>query len=153
MKRSTLLIILAVLAIGGTGAVYAYGKHGHWHMTPAEKVALVTDRVSEKLELNPQQRQNFVSLAETVAQLMVEARSSKAQHLAEIDQLLEGPSFNQARALELVQHKTDTINNKAPLVVSQLAIFLDSLSAGQKQQLRGYIEHHHEHHRRGHDGH
>ena len=153
MKRSTLLIILALIAVGGTGAVYAYGKHGHWHMTPEEKVELVTDRVSKKLELNSQQRQNFVGLAEAVAQIMIDARSSKAQHLAEISQLLEEPSFNQARAMEMVQQKTDMIDNKAPLLVSQLAIFLDSLTTEQKQKLRGYIEHHHEHHRHRGDGH
>ena len=147
MKRSTKIIAVLALVVGGSGAVYAYSKHDHWHMTPAEKVEFVTDRVSKKLELNSEQRQNFVSLAETVVQIMVDAKASKEQHFAEVDQLLDEPSFNQARALELVQQKTDTINTRAPLVVSQLAIFLDSLNAEQKEELQEFLQHKREHHR------
>ena len=157
MKRSTKIIAALILVVGGSGAVYAYSKHGDWHMSPAEKVEFVTDRVSKKLELTAEQRQNFGSLAETVAQILVDARANKEQHIAEVKGLLQEPSFNQARALELVRQKTEMVNSKAPLVISQLAIFLDSLNTGQKQQLQEFIEHRHKHHvhkhhRHGHDG-
>ena len=150
MKLSYILIAALVLVIGGSGAVYAYGKHGHWHMTPEEKVEFVTDRVSKKLDLTDQQRENFTSLANTVAGIMLEAKASKTEHMAEVSQLLEEPSFNQARAMQLVQQKTDLIDEKAPLVISQLAIFLDSLDVEQKRQLQDLIRHHHEHRRHGH---
>ena len=150
MKRSTKIIAVLVLVLGGSGAVYAFSKHDHWHMSPQEKVEFVTDRVTKKLELNSEQRQNFVGLAETVAQIMIDVRASKEQHFAEVDQLLNEPSFNQARALELVQQKTEMINTRAPLVVSQLAIFLDSLDAEQKQQLQDFLEHKRNHHRHKH---
>ena len=150
MNYSYILIAALVLVIGGTGAVYAYGKHGHWHMTPEEQVEFVTDRISKKLDLTDQQRENFTSLANTVAGIMLEAKASKAEHMAEVRQLLEEPSFNQARATQLVQQKTDLIDEKAPLVISQLAIFLDSLDVEQKRQLQDLIRHHHEHHRHGH---
>jgi len=58
--------------------------------------------------------------------------------------------FNQARALELVQQKTSMINEKAPLVISSLAVFLDSLSVEQKQQLEKFLQHRHKHSRHGH---
>ena len=148
MKRSTKIVAaVMILVLGGSGAVYAFSKHNHWHMTPAEKAEFVTDRVTKKLDLNSEQRQNFASLAETVVQIVVDVRATKAQHFAEVDQLLEDPSFNQARALELVQQKTDTINTRAPLVVSQLAIFLDSLNAEQKEELQEFLQHKREHHR------
>ena len=150
MKRSTKIIAVLVLVLGGSGAVYAFSKHDHWHMSPQEKVEFVTDRVTKKLELNSEQRQNFTSLAETVAQIMLDAKASKEQHFAEVDQLLNEPSFNQARALELVQQKTEMINTKAPLVISQLAIFLDSLNTEQKQQLQDFLEHKRDHHRHKH---
>lgn len=150
MKRSTIVITVLALVLGASGAVYAYGKHGNWHMTPEEKVEFVTDRVSKKLELSSQQRDNFSALANTVADIMIETKASKSQHMTEITQLLEEPSFNQARAMELVQQKTEMINARAPLVISQLAIFLDSLDAEQKQQLQEFIQHRHTHHRHGH---
>ncbi len=150
MKRSTILISVLVLAIGASGAVYAYGKHGHWHMTPEEKAELVTDRVTSKLDLTSQQRENFASLANTVIDIVVEVRANKEQNYGEVNQLLSEPSFNQARAMEMVQQKTGMINEKAPLVISQRAIFLDSLDAEQKQQLQEYLQHHRDHHRHGH---
>jgi hypothetical protein len=34
------------------------------------------------------------------------------------------------------------INEKAPMVISSLAVFLDSLSAEQKQQLQDFLQNH-----------
>ena len=152
MKLSTKIITAVLLVAGSSGVVYAFSKHSDWGMTPQEKVEFVTERVTNKLELDNQQQQNFTQLAELVAQIMIDARASKSQHVAEIEELLQQPSFNQARALEMVQQKTSLINEKAPLVISSLAVFLDSLSAEQKQELQGFIQHHRKHHRHG-DGH
>ncbi|MCP4387774.1 MAG: hypothetical protein GY802_05740, partial [Gammaproteobacteria bacterium] len=60
--------------------------------------------------------------------------------------------FNQARALEIVQQKTQMVNEKAPLVVSSLAVFLDSLSAEQKAQLQDFVKNHRHQGRHGHGG-
>ncbi|MCP4390860.1 MAG: periplasmic heavy metal sensor, partial [Gammaproteobacteria bacterium] len=136
MKLSTRIITAVLIVAGGSGAVYAFNKHGDWGMTPEEKVDFVTERVTKKLELDSEQQQNFTSLAETVAGIMLEARQAKQQQMNEIGELLQDPSFNQARALEIVQQKTQMVNEKAPLVVSSLAVFLDSLSAEQKAQLQ-----------------
>ena len=152
MKLSTKIIAAVLLIAGSSGVVYAFSKHGDWGMSPEEKVDFVTERVTKKLELDSQQQQNFTQLAQTVAQIMMEARATRAQHFTEIETLLEEPSFNQARALELVQQKTQMVNEKAPLVISSLAVFLDSLTVEQKQELQGFLEHRHKHHhRRGSD--
>jgi len=148
MKLSTKIITAVLLVVGSSGAVYAFSKHSDWHMTPEEKVEFVTDRVTKKLDLDSQQQQNFTTLAETVAQIMLDARATKEQHVTEIGELLQDPSFNQARAMEMVQQKTLMINEKAPLVISSLAVFLDSLNAEQKQQLQDFVKNH-RHHRHG----
>ncbi len=154
MKLSrTLIIAAAVLAIGGTGAAYAFGKHGHWRMTPAEKVEFVTDRVSKELELDQQQRQNFTELAELVAQIAVGARANKAEQMAQIEQMLAAPVLDQARAIDMVREKTTLVNEKAPEVIASLALFLDSLQVEQKQELQDFIQHHREHHRHRHGNH
>ncbi|MDH3218989.1 MAG: Spy/CpxP family protein refolding chaperone [Gammaproteobacteria bacterium] len=150
MKLSTKIVTAVLLVVGGSGAVYAFSKHSDWGMSPAEKVEFVTERVTRKLNLDSQQQQNFATFADAVAQIMTDARSARQQQVDEIGELLQEPSFNQARALEMVQQKTQMINEKAPLVVSSLAVFLDSLNAEQKQQLRQFLEHHRRHH--GHGG-
>ena len=149
MKLSKRVITAVLIIVGGSGAVYAYSKHGDWGMTPEEKVEFVTERVTKKLNLDSQQQQRFTELAETVAQIMHDARAARQQHVDEIGELLQDPSFNQARMMEMVQQKTQLVNEKAPLVISSLAIFLDSLNAEQKQQLQDFLQHHRHHHRHG----
>ena len=149
MKLSTRIITAALLIAGSSGAVYAFSKHNNWGMSPEEKVEFVTERVTRKLDLDSQQQQNFAELAATVAQIMQDAKITKAQNLTEIGVLLKDPSFNQARALELIQQKTRMINEKAPLVITSLAVFLDSLSVEQKQQMQEFVQHRHRHHRHG----
>ena len=149
MKLSTRIITAALLIAGSSGAVYAFSKHNDWGMSPEEKVEFVTERVTRKLDLDSQQQQNFTELAATVVQIMQDAKITKVQNFTEIGALLQESSFNQARALELVQQKTSMINEKAPLVITSLAVFLDSLSVEQKQQMQEFVQHRHRHQRLG----
>ncbi len=146
MKLSNRIITAVLLIVGSSGVVYAFGKHNDWGMSPEEKIEFVTDRVTSKLDLDSQQQENFGKLAQTVAQLMLDAKATREQQVNEIGALLQDPSFNQARALELVQQKTQMINENAPLVITSLAVFLDSLNVEQKQQLQEFLQHHRRHH-------
>ncbi|MCP4875735.1 MAG: hypothetical protein GY896_09725 [Gammaproteobacteria bacterium] len=150
MKLSTRIVTAVLLIAGSSGVVYAFSKHNDWGMSPDEKVEFVTERVTKKLELDAQQQQNFSQLAETVVQIMIDVKATKAQHMSEIKTLLDEPNFNQARALDLIQQKTQMVNEKAPQVIAALSIFLDSLDSGQKQQLQEFFQRHHEHHGKHH---
>jgi len=150
MKISTRIITAVLLVAASSSAVYAFSKHGDWGMSSAEKVEFISERVTRKLDLDDVQRQKFSELAELFTDKLQEVKPGREQRLDEITSLLEDPSFNQARALELVQQKTQLVNEKAPLVIASLAGFLDTLSIEQKQQLREFMQHRHEHHRHQH---
>ena len=147
MKISTRIITAVLLVAGSSGAVYAFSKHGDWGMSPDEKVEFISDRVASKLDLDDVQRQKFTELAELVANTLQEVKPGREERFDEIASLLQEPSFNQARALEIIQQKTQLVNEKAPLVISSMAGFLDSLSMEQKQELQEFIQHRHERHR------
>jgi len=147
MKLSTRIITAVLLVAGSSGVVYAFGKHGDWGMTPAEKAEFVSERVTKKLDLDSQQQQKFDDLANLIVEIMQQARATREHQVSEISQLLEDPSFNQARALELIQQKTQLVNEKAPLVIGSLAVFVDSLNSEQKQELQEFM---HRRHRQGH---
>ena len=151
MKKSTKIIAAIVLIAGASTAVYAFGKHDHWKMTPEEKSEFIIEKVTKKLELDSQQQQELSELVDTVIEIVVDARAGKIENITEIQQLLNEPSFNQARALELVQQKTQMINDKAPIVIASLGNFLDSLNAEQKQELQSFVQHHRQYHRQEHD--
>ena len=146
MKISTRIITAVLLIAGSSGAVYAFSKHGDWGMSADEKVEFISDRVTDKLDLNEVQSQNFTELAMLVADTLHEVKPTREQRFEEITSLLQEPSFNQARALEMIQQKTQLVNEKAPLVITSLAGFLDSLSMEQKQELQEFIQHRHERH-------
>ena len=150
MKLSTRIITAVLLVAGSTGIVYAVNKHGDWDMSPKEKVEFVSDRVTSKLGLNDAQRQKFTAMAELFVATMQEIKPGREQHLGEISALLQEPSFNQAQALEMIQQKTQLVNEKAPLMIASLAEFIDSLTAEQKDQLQEFLQHRHKHHRFSH---
>jgi len=150
MKLSTRIITAVLLVAGSSGAVYAFSKHSDWGMSADEKVEFISDRVSNKLDLDSLQRQKFTELAELVVDTLQEVKPTREQRFDEITSLLKEPSFNQARALELIQQKTQLVNEKAPLVISSLAGFLDTLSMEQKEQLQEFVQQRHEHHRHQH---
>ena len=152
MKLSTRIVTAVLLVVGSSGVVYAFSKHGDWGMTPQEKAEFIGERVGKKLDLDAAQQQKFDSLTELVAGIVAEARAGREAQMQEISALLEEPSFNQARALELIGQKTDLVNEKAPLVISSLAVFLDSLTPAQKDKLQQFIEHRRHHHRLHHEG-
>jgi Spy/CpxP family protein refolding chaperone len=147
MKLSTRIITAVLLVGGSSGVVYAFSGHGDWGMSPDEKIEFVSERITRKLDLDDMQRQKFVEMAELVATTMRQVKPTREQRLGEISALLQEPSFNQARALELIRQKTQVVNDQAPLLIAALANFLDSLSAGQKQQLQELLQHRHGHHR------
>ena len=143
MKLSTRIITAVLLVAGSSGVVYAFGKHGDWGMTPAEKAEFVSERVTKELGLDSQQQQKFDELANLVVEIMQQAKAGREEQVSEISQLLEDPSFNQARALELIQQKTQLVNEKAPLVIGSLAVFVDSLNSEQKQELQEFMQRRH----------
>ena len=147
MKLSKRIVIAALVIAGSTGAVYAYGKHNHWGMTPEEKVEFVTERVTRKLELDAAQQQNFSQFAGKMAEVMQQIRPSSEQRGEMISELLESPSLDQAKTLELVQTRTRVIDEKAPEVIASLALFLDSLTPEQRQQVQEFALHRHHHHK------
>ena len=150
MKLSTRIITAVLLVAGSSGAVYAFSKHGDWGMTTDEKIEFISDRVTRNLELDDAQREKFTRLAEVVAEVMQQVKPSREQRADEFAALLQESDFDQARALELVQQRTQVINDSAPEVIASLAVFLDSLTAEQRQQLREFVEHRHGRHKHGH---
>ena len=84
MKISTRIIAAVLLVAGSSGAVCAFSKHSGWGMTAGDKVELISDRVTRKLDLDDLQRQEFTEL---VAVTLQEVKPAREQHLAELNSL------------------------------------------------------------------
>lgn len=139
MKKSTKIIIAAITALGLSGGVFAYGKHNSWKMTPEDKAEFVIERVTDKLELNEAQQANLKVLADDMIQLMTEVRAGHEEHKSRIQNLIAEPVLDQTKALQMIQDKTQQINDRAPAVLASLASFLDSLNGEQKAELQEFM--------------
>jgi len=150
MKKSTKIIAVTVLALGVTSGVMAYGAHNAWNMSPEKKAEYVTDKITENLELDAIQQEYLATLSGDLLDIMQEVRSNKGEHREIVQQLLSEPTMDQVKILQMVQQKTQTINDRAPRLIASFAGFLDSLDSEQKKELREHMgEHmnrHHEHH-------
>ena len=150
MKKSTKIIIAAITALSLSGGVFAYGKHNAWKMNPEDKAEFVVEMATKKLDLDESQRQNLEQLAGDMLGLMQEMRASREIQMQEVQQLLAEPILDQSKALQMIQQKTQAINDRAPAVVASLALFLDSLNNEQKAELQSYMDDHHKHRRHEH---
>ncbi len=147
MKKSTKVIAIAVVALGVTTTVFAFGAQHGWRMSPEDKAEFMTGKISEKLELDATQQQNLQVLSATILDIMSDLRSGRGEHMETVQQLLSEPTLDQVKALEMIRQKTETVNAKAPEVIASIAGFLDSLDSEQKQQLREHMKNrmHHRH--------
>jgi len=150
MKKSTKIIAVTVLALGVTSGVMAYGAHNAWKMSPEKKAEYVTDKITENLELDAIQQEYLMVLSGDLLEIMHEVRSNRSEHREMVQQLLSEPTMDQVKVLQMVQQKTQMINDEAPQLIASFAGFLDSLDSEQKKELRDHMgEHmsrHQEHH-------
>ncbi|MCP4488915.1 MAG: hypothetical protein GY820_16630 [Gammaproteobacteria bacterium] len=149
MKKSTKIIMVGLLTVGISGGVLAFGAHNHWGMSPDENAEFVTERVTSKLDLNESQQENLKVLAKDMMALMEEMKAGHRAHMEQIQQILVEPVLDQTAALQVIQDKTQAINDRAPAAIASLALFLDSLDADQKSKLQSFVTERMQH-KRGH---
>ena len=150
MKKSTKIIAITVLTLGVTTGVFAYGAHHAWKMSPEKKAEYVTEKMTENLELNAMQQDNLKLLSATVLEMMSDVRSGRTEHMELMQQFLSDPTMDQARALQMIQQKTQMINDRAPQMIASIAGFLDSLDSEQKKELREHMNEHMDRHHEDH---
>jgi len=142
MKKSTKIIAVTVLALGVTSGVMAYGAHSAWKTSPEEKAEYLTEKITDNLELDVIQQQNLKALSVTLLEVFQDVRSNRNEHREMVQQLLSEPTMDQIKVLQMVQQKTQLINDRAPQLIASLAGFLDSLDSEQKKELREHMGEH-----------
>ncbi len=140
MKRATKIILAIglVLVVGGTAAAVA--KHRYWRFGPDGKA--FAEYLSEELKLDEQQAMRLESLRRLAVRIRNESRSHGDEQREQILSLISAPTMDQELALKLVGDKADSITQRAPEVIAALAVFTDSLSAEQKQQIETMAREH-----------
>ncbi len=138
MKKSTKLTIAAVLSlgiIGATGAYAAKDRSGD-HTKHAERAVTY---ISNKLDLDTTQEQALSVLKDQVLVAKEAMHGEMGSARDDFKTLLEAESFDQGKALELINNKTATVNSVAPELVVAFGNFMDSLNAEQKEDVLEFM--------------
>jgi len=134
MKKATKITIAAVLSIGLIGATGAYAAKDRKgdHEAHAERAV---GFITKKLELDANQEQALSVLKDQVLVAKTAMHSEMDSTKTDVLALVSADSFDQGKALELINAKTATVDAVAPDLVIAMGNFMDSLNAEQKQDL------------------
>ena len=143
MKRSTKIATTVILTIGIAGGAAAIGKHKHGSFD--RKADFAVSYIADELELDSTQTQALNTLKEQMFIARETVHTDMSSTKSEITEILQGETFDQARALELINNKATTITTAAPDVILALGNFMDSLNPAQKQEVLEFIEKNHDH--------
>lgn len=144
-----------LLSVGMAG--FAFGPmhpFGHFMGQDAEGRAafreFATGRIGQQLNLDGPQMLALKELADTLGATRETMVQNREQVFTQVQGIIQGPTFNRAGALALVEEKTTKVQNQAPQIVASLAGFYDGLHPAQQQQLRGWLAERGEHWAAGH---
>ena len=150
MKRSTKIITATLLTIGVATGAAAYGKHKFGnHEARAEHMV---GYISDKLELDSTQTQALDVLKDQMLSTASTMKSEFSPIRDEVRSLVAAETFDQAKALELVNARAAAITAAAPEVVTAMANFLDGLDAEQKAEVLEFMDKRGKHGKRHHRG-
>jgi len=149
MKKSTKITAAVVITLGviTTGGAYAAKSMDRDHSKKAE---YAVGFIADKLELDTTQEQALSALKDQVLAARDVMQEQMGTARDDVKVLVEADSFDQAKALEMVNTKTATIDTVAPELIGALGNFLDSLNAEQKAEILDFMESHKGKGKRGH---
>ncbi len=149
MKRTLMGALAATALLGGLAACGHMdpdmGSMGGMaaNMNPehyAQTRDKMLDRAAGKLDLNADQKQRLVKLADAMHAQHMALMGAGQNPRAEMKALITGDKFDAVRAQALVTEKTIAINAKSPEVIAAMADFFNSLNATQQQKVRDFLD-------------
>ena len=125
--------LVAVLGIGAAGAGY---KHYGGHHDPERMV----ERVSEKLDLNAEQRQKLELVKDALIQTKGEMHKERADVMGQLIEEVRKQEMDQARILDLVEQRKAKFDVMAPQVLGPVIEFHKSLNDDQREKVVNLLE-------------
>ena len=136
--------VAAIAAVLGLIAVAAYG-YGFRHHEPHEYIMWRMERIAKELELNETQAAKLNAVKDAMLRTHGAMHAEREQKRQAVLALLEQPTFDRERALDLVRRSTGEINDRASEIIAAVGDFYDSLTPAQQQELREAVKERMEH--------
>jgi protein CpxP len=143
IKRTLYGLFGATIVLGGITACGHRGEHHGMNASAEDQAKFRTkmvDRVSEKLELNADQKAKLGVLADKLQEQRTALKGKTVSPRAEVEALVAGDKFDRTRAQALVTEKTAAITGKSPEVIAAAGDFYDSLTPAQQTKVREFMQ-------------
>lgn len=132
-------IVIATLAVStiGIGAT-AYAQRDN-----AGHRGRIIERITEKLELDDNQNAALNTLADEMHETRQLMKGEGDTLKTQMSELLGAETFDQGKALAMINGRAAALQANAPELVAAAAVFFDGLSAEQKIQIQTFAEKRH----------
>lgn len=146
IKRSLIALTSATVVIGGLTACGSRGDHarGWSDERVTEARGRMVEKISDKLELNADQKAKLGVLADEMVASRKAMRGESGDIRTDLQTLIAGDKFDRSKARQMLDQKTQAIQANGPKVLAAFGDFYDSLNPEQQKQVRERLE------RRGH---
>ncbi|MCW8824799.1 MAG: Spy/CpxP family protein refolding chaperone [Gammaproteobacteria bacterium] len=145
MKRLTKF---SLIGAGALAMVTAISGCSHFK-SPEDRAQWMVDKVSSKLELTEVQQVKLKALSDEMLSTRKEMKLKFGDSREQVMALLDQPTLDQDKAIDIVKSHTKMVDDKAPVMVAAFADFYDSLDAEQQAEVREFMQKHkdrHSHH-------
>ena len=140
IKRTLIGLFGVSILVGGIAAC-GHRHHGwsgeSWSVEDSAKWReRVLERAGKELKLDAAQSAALGVVFDRMREQRNALMAGSAKPRDELRALVATERFDKARALSLVEQKTDVMRSQSPQTIDALAAFYDSLNAEQQQRLR-----------------
>ncbi|MCK5902588.1 MAG: Spy/CpxP family protein refolding chaperone [Cocleimonas sp.] len=134
-KKIVVGALMSIITLGGLVTYASAGGHcGKFGGMGEQRTAFMISRISSKLDLTPVQKQNLIVLKDTIkAQKELHHKSSPRE---EVMKLLQTPVLDEAKLLATMDERMNKIRQAAPMVVTAIANFTNSLNDKQRAEIQ-----------------
>jgi Spy/CpxP family protein refolding chaperone len=139
-RRSKLALVLA-----GTLVVVGFLSACRHHHDAEYRSQWMIDKVTRKLELDAEQQAKLQQVNDEMNTVRQTLRQQFGDDRQQLLALLDQPTLDQNRILELIQSHTRAINESAPVIVAAIGNFYDGLTPAQQAEVRDFVEQHRGH--------
>jgi Spy/CpxP family protein refolding chaperone len=124
-------IILGTLLIGTAAlGASAYANRGSDRFQDR-----MIERISKRLELNDTQVLALNGLADELMETRELMKGDADNMRTEMSSLVTSSTFDQDKALSMINERAAALQNKAPELVTAAAVFFDGLDSSQKEKI------------------
>lgn len=144
MKRKR-MVAVCVSAAAVIFAMVGCGHQKFWNHedSPEARAAWVVKKVSDRLDLNPQQQEELNRISKEVMARRDEIRASREQSRQQVLAMVRSDAINRAELERLVNEKKAQIEEMIPFFMDKALAFHAMLTPEQRETLAAEIENHH----------